>query len=96
MVPSSRRHALRKYEQYFHAICWPLPALLAGGVAFLGYLGDAGSWCAVGMVNHSREYLICFYLPLLFAFTFNVMTCRRRPRVSFVPQHCSQPRRSLG
>ena len=73
-MPSSRRHALRKYEQNFHALCWPLPALLVGGAVFLGYLSDAGSWCAVDEVTHSREYLLCFYLPLLIAFTFNLVT----------------------
>ena len=30
VVPSHRRHALRKYELYFHALCWPLPAVLTG------------------------------------------------------------------
>ena len=74
VVPSSRRHALRKYEQNFHMLCWPLPALLVGGAVFLGYLSDAGTWCAVDELSHSREYLLCFYLPLLIAFTFNLIT----------------------
>jgi len=79
VVPSSRRHALRKYETYFHALCWPVPALSAGSVAYLGYsgsLGDPDTWCTVGMPGYllSQGYLLAFYLPLLLAFTFNIVT----------------------
>ena len=44
VAPSYRRQALRTYELYFHLLCWPLPALLCGSVAALGYLGDSGGW----------------------------------------------------
>ena len=73
VVPSHRRHALRGYELYFHLLCWPVPAVLAGAATQLGYLGDAGSWCALGLA-YSFQYLVCFYVPLLLAFTFNVIT----------------------
>jgi hypothetical protein len=62
-----------RYELYFHLLCWPLPALLCGSVASLGYLGDSGSWCALS-VAYSKQYLICFYVPLLCAFAFNLVT----------------------
>ena len=73
VVPSHRRHALRKYEMYFHLLCWPVPAILAGTIASLGYLGDSGSWCGMALA-YTKQYLICFYLPLLAAFTFNLVT----------------------
>lgn len=73
VVPSHRRHALRGYELYFHLLCWPVPAVLAGAATRLGYLGDAGSWCALGLA-YSFQYLVCFYVPLLIAFAFNVVT----------------------
>ena len=73
VVPSYRKHALRGYELYFHLLCWPVPAILAGAATWLGYLGDAGSWCALSLV-YTFQYLVCFYLPLLIAFTFNLLT----------------------
>ncbi|EOD41770.1 hypothetical protein EMIHUDRAFT_194276 [Emiliania huxleyi CCMP1516] len=57
----------------FHALCWPLPALLAGGTYALGYVGDAGSYCAVGP-DFTPQYLLAFYLPLVGAFAFNTAT----------------------
>ena len=105
LVPSSfgvgtGRTALRTYESYYHALCWPVrarahtraripptravlltrvpcltlqvPAVLAGTAAALGYLGDSGPWCALGPA-YSREYLLCFYLPLMCAFAFNII-----------------------
>jgi len=69
---SSGRTALRTYESYYHALCWPVPAVLAGTAAALGYLGDSGPWCALGPA-YSREYLLCFYLPLVCAFAFNII-----------------------
>ena len=38
-----RRDTLRRYEISFHLLCWPVPAALAGTVAFLGFLGDSGA-----------------------------------------------------
>ena len=73
VAPSHRRHALRTYELYFHALCWPLPALLAISCAYMGQLGDASGWCALGL-SYSRQYLLCFYGPLLAAFAFNLVT----------------------
>ena len=73
MVPSYRRHALRGYELYFHLLCWPVPAALAGTVAYLDNISHAGSWCGWGS-EYTHQYLICFYLPLTAAFTFNVVT----------------------
>lgn len=74
VVPSHRRHALRKYELYFHALCWPLPAVLTSACSYFGYLGDGSSgWCALSL-GYSRQYLLCFYGPLLAAFTFNLAT----------------------
>ena len=69
VVPSYRRHALRKYEPIFHLLCWPLPAVLAGSVAVLGSAGldassESGTWCSLGIADSTR-YLICFYVPLL-------------------------------
>ena len=49
-----------------------VPAVLAGTAAALGYLGDSGPWCALGPA-YSREYLLCFYLPLVCAFAFNII-----------------------
>jgi hypothetical protein len=77
LVPSSfgvgtGRTSLRTYESYYHALCWPVPAVLAGTAAALGYLGDSGPWCALGPA-YSREYLLCFYLPLMCAFAFNII-----------------------
>jgi len=104
LVPSSfgvgtGRTALRTYESWYHALCWPVrsrahthaathrraslrtrapcptlqvPAVLAGTAAALGYLGDSGPWCALGPA-YSREYLLCFYLPLVCAFAFNII-----------------------
>ena len=72
LVPSSRRPALRTYENYYHLLCWPIPAALAGTAAALGYLGDSGPWCALGPA-YSHEYLLCFYLPLVCAFAFNIV-----------------------
>ena len=46
--------------------------MLAGTAAALGYLGDSGPWCALGPA-YSREYLLCFYLPLVCAFAFNII-----------------------
>jgi len=68
IVPSYRRHALRKYECYFHLICWPLPAILAGGAA----LSDAGSWSALGPA-YLPQSLVAFYVPLVCAFAFNAI-----------------------
>ncbi|KAG8458890.1 hypothetical protein KFE25_004224 [Diacronema lutheri] len=73
VVPSYRRFALRKYEVYFHALCWPLPGVLSLVCWRLKLLGDAGSWCAIRS-SHAREYLLVFYLPLVLAFGFNVGT----------------------
>lgn len=71
-VPSHRRHALRKYELYFHALCWPLPAVLTGSCAYFGHLEESENWCAVGF-GCSSHHLNCFYGPLLAAFTFNLV-----------------------
>ena len=73
VVPSYRRQALRRYEAYFHMLCWPVPAGLTLAASYFGDLGDAGSWCALSL-QYSEQYLICFYLPLLAAFTFNLVT----------------------
>ena len=77
VVPSYRRHALRKYEFSFHALCWPVPAVLAGSCFYLGYLygysATPNAWCAL-QLGHSQRFLICFYGPLLAAFTFNLIT----------------------
>mmetsp|Transcript_26865 Transcript_26865/g.84358 ORF Transcript_26865/g.84358 Transcript_26865/m.84358 type:complete len:395 (-) Transcript_26865:193-1377(-) len=67
------RISLRDAELTFHALCWPLPALLAGGTYALGYVGDAGSYCAVGP-DFTPQYLLAFYLPLVGAFAFNTAT----------------------
>lgn len=42
VVPSYRRFALRKYEVYFHSMCWPLPGVLSIVCWRLKLLGDAG------------------------------------------------------
>lgn len=75
VVPAPRRPALRSFERYFHALCWPLPATMAGGVTFFGFLGERETWCATDktLVDQSQEYLIAFYLPLLGAFFFNLI-----------------------
>jgi len=76
VVPSYRRQALRKYEVYFHGLCWPVPAILTTGCFHFGYLREAGDgkgWCALGL-GYSRQHLACFYGPLLAAFTFNLIT----------------------
>ena len=54
-------------------LCWPVPAGLTLAASYFGDLGDAGSWCALSL-QYSEQYLICFYLPLLAAFTFNLVT----------------------
>ena len=40
------RRDLRKYEGYFHLLCWPVPAALAAASLGLGFAGDSGGWCA--------------------------------------------------
>lgn len=73
VVPTYRRHALRNYELYFHALCWPLPALLAGGAVYLRAPHEPHEWCSLGLA-YSRAYLPCFYVPLFAAFAFNALT----------------------
>ena len=73
VVPSHRRHALRKYELYFHALCWPLPAVLTGVCTSLSG-GSFGSSCVFGLGNLRQYYFLCFYGPLLAAFAFNLLT----------------------
>lgn len=71
-----RRHALRKYEVYFHLLCWPLafvPAALMAWWAVSGALDqDFGSWCAIE-VTYSDQYLLCFHAPLGAALAFNLL-----------------------
>jgi len=74
VVPSSHRYALRKYEEYYHALCWPLPALLAGSVALFGAPPDGASWCDGCALRRTRASLVCFFVPLLLAVGFNLLT----------------------
>jgi hypothetical protein len=50
VVPSYRRYALRKYEIYFHSMCWTLPGVLSIVCWRLKLLGDSGTYRA----RHSR------------------------------------------
>ena len=69
------RRALRLYEPSFHMLCWLVPACSTLAASYFGGLGDSGSWCA--SLQYSAQYLICFYLPLLLAFAFNLVTYSR-------------------
>eukprot|EP00964_Phaeocystis_antarctica_P088902 scaffold56605_cov63-Phaeocystis_antarctica.AAC.2 len=72
--PHARPHAADARSLLTCVPCLTLqvPAVLAGTAAALGYLGDSGPWCALGPA-YSREYLLCFYLPLVCAFAFNII-----------------------
>ena len=72
---SYRRHALRKYETYFHALCWPLAALPTGALVWFSRakgMGGVESFCALSL-TYSEEFLLCFHLPLLAAVSFNLL-----------------------
>eukprot|EP00967_Tisochrysis_lutea_P064662 scaffold83818_cov35-Tisochrysis_lutea.AAC.4 len=56
--------ATRRYEIYFHLICWPIPAMLTGMTFALGYLGDAGAPHAGDKPTSLREPVLNF-TPLL-------------------------------
>jgi len=77
VMRSYRRHALRKYEAYFHSLCWPLAALPAGYLAALSHseqIDGVGSWCALNL-TFSRPYLLAFHGPLLVALAFVLLIC---------------------
>ncbi|KAL1511683.1 hypothetical protein AB1Y20_004973 [Prymnesium parvum] len=71
-----RRQALRTYEVYFHGICWPLPVLPAGVLAWCAYkdfvIKDVDSWCSIDL-TFSKAYLIYFYCPVTAALAFNLL-----------------------
>ena len=50
------RRDLRKYEGYFHLLCWPVPAALAAASLGLGFAGDSGGWCAARAHGHHTPH----------------------------------------
>jgi hypothetical protein len=57
VVPSYRRFALRKYEVYFHSLCWTLPGALSLVCWHLKLLGDAGASDRPSRRSDRRRYL---------------------------------------
>lgn len=56
------RRDLRKYEGYFHLLCWPVPAALAAASLGLGFAGDSGGWC-VARRAHTASHLAASHHP---------------------------------
>ena len=57
------RRDLRKYEGYFHLLCWPVPAALAAASLGLGFAGDSGGWCAARTHGHHTRLAPCRLPP---------------------------------
>ena len=90
VVPSYRRHALRRYEVSFHFFCWPLPALLAGLAVWLGGADGGtgeGGWAPTGPASPYPPPLspsafspafsleqLALDVPLLIAYVYNALT----------------------
>lgn len=53
----------------------------------------AGPWCALGPA-YSFEYLLCFYLPLVCAFAFNIIVRQRCAKAAPANRLCSAARPS--
>ena len=68
-LPSFRRRAFRKYEAYFHALCWIAPFAIILVEYHLRDWKLAPSCCSVVLL-YATQYLVSFYLPLVSTLLF--------------------------